>query len=698
MALLAAVAIGAGSGLAQGVTRPGAPQAPMPREVVMLVGHAIEDLEDSRPDPARALLQMPLNHLGLRLSRVGVDGDAPPDLDPAVVCAFGTWFENQQQLPDWVWPWLERQPPTLRILHFGSLQPLASGDDGQRLRAWLQRRGLGYDATQMADPARVVVEYGRGEHVPYESRPVYELLHHGPWNLDGRNSVWLATRDRQQPRRERAPVVTGAFGGIALQPWFVRAGGAADDRRFYVDPFAFLGEALGLAGVPAPDPSVRYGRRLFVLHVDGDGFESPSAVVEGRLNGEVFRDRIIDRWQVPMTISFIVAGLCDRLDPGEPTPRMQIARDILARPWVEAASHSVLHPLDWRRQLTPRSLPRSVVWYPGLEGYRHDMVAEVRESIAFVDRWLVPAGKRCRVMLWSGNANPTEAALAAVAEAGCWNLNGGLFRWDELHASVGFVSPWGHAVGAQFQVFAGAPNENVFDGFYTTMPGAFRHVDRTLENTGRGRILKPANVYVHFYSAEHPARLRALEGLLERWLDREPVLVVPASAYAAAVDDCQRRCAITRTAEGWSFAGFGHCRTVRFDAEPRAIDWANSRGLAGAQRSGERLFVHLAAERAELRFVPAGAPRAAEWPHVEQADADLGDVVLAADAVQFVVPAGRARRVVVAGLPAASSVDVGLGRIQPTPERLVSDARGRACLELPAGPEVFVRITVGRTE
>ena len=145
MTLLAAVAIGAGSGLAQGVTRPDAPQAPMPREVVMLVGHAIEDLEDGRPDPARALLQMPLNHLGLRLSRVGVDGDAPPDLDPAVVCAFGTWFENQQELPDWVWPWLERQPPALRILHFGSLQPLARADDGQRLRAWLQRRGLGAD-------------------------------------------------------------------------------------------------------------------------------------------------------------------------------------------------------------------------------------------------------------------------------------------------------------------------------------------------------------------------------------------------------------------------------------------------------------------------------------------------------------------------------------------------------------------------
>ena len=36
-----------------------------------------------------------------------------------------------------------------------------------------------------------------------------------------------------------------------------------------------------------------------------------------------------------------------------------------------------------------------------------------------------------------------------------------------------------------YQVYAGAANENVFDGFYDTMPGAFRHIDTTIERTGR---------------------------------------------------------------------------------------------------------------------------------------------------------------------------------------------------------------------
>lgn len=663
----------------------------------MLVGRVVEDLEASRGDPARAVLQMPLNHLGMRLRPVGIDGGPPADLDPRQVAAVGTWFENSVELPEWVWPWLERQSPALRVLHFGSLQPLARGDDGARLRARLQRCGLGYDATQLVDPARIDVQYVRRDAVPFESRPVYEMVHHGPWNLDGRNSVWLATRDRDRPRRDRSPVVTGAFGGIALQPWFVRIGGAADDRRFYVDPFAFLREALGLQHTPAPDPSVRLGRRLFVLHVDGDGFESPSHVVEGQCCGEVFRDRIVDRWRVPMTISFIVAGLTDRLDPGEATPRMRIARDILSRPWVEAASHTVLHPLDWRREVTKRSLPRTVVWYDDIAGYSHDMVGEVRDSIAFVDRWLVPPGKRCRVMLWSGAANPTAEALAAAAAAGCRNLNGGLFRYDDLFASVGFVTGWGHAIGDQFQVFAGAPNENVFDGFFTTMPGAFRHVDRTIENTGKDRILKPANVYVHFYSVEQPARLAALEGLLERWLDREEVLAAPASLYAGAVDDCQRRCRIAHRDDGWAFAGFEDCRTVRFDDEPRAIDWARCRGIAGARRLGARLFVHLAAAEAELHFAAAGAS-ATTYVHVEHADCELRAVQPAPGELRFTAAAGNVRRILVTGLPKGATVAVQPGA-DALPAPTCADADGRCEVRLPAGGDCDVRVQVlGRTD
>ena len=191
--------------------------------------------------------------------------------------------------------------------------------------------------------------------------------------------------------------------------------------------------------------------------------------------------------------------------------------------------------MNWRRRLHERAVPRSVVWYPSLANYRHDMVAEVRESVRFIDERLLPPGRRCAVMLWSGMANPDAATLAACDELGIANVNGGVYRWDRAQDSVGYVAPWGRDQGGRRQVYCAAANENVYEGFFDDLPSAFRHVDQTIENTGRGRILKPVNIYAHFYSAETPVRLAALQWLIEKWTSERETIPVPASAWSAAV-------------------------------------------------------------------------------------------------------------------------------------------------------------------
>ena len=651
----------------------------------MLVAKVTQDLEHAHADMPFTLLQMPLNYHGMRLVEHAYSDGELPDVDPTRVRAVGTWLAANDELPDWVWPWLQRQPAHVRVLHLGSLQPLARGDDGQRLRAHLRRFGLGYDNQVVADPSRIKVRFPHPDHYPFESKPVYSRLHLGPWNTDQDNTVWVATQDVRNPRRERVPVVTGSWGGIGLQPWFVRVGGVEMDRRWYADPFAFCRQALGLDGVPAADPSVWNGRRMFVLHVDGDGFESASTVRLDSNCGAVFRDRIVDEWQVPMTISFIVASLTDEMQPAKPTARMRVAREIAERAWVELASHSVLHPLNWRRELHPRSLPRSVVWYRELNGYVHEMAAEVGASIAFIDQWLAPPAKRCRVMLWSGAANPTPDAIRAASDAGCVNLNGGLFRCDALHDSVGYVSPWGRQIGDQWQTFVGAPNENIYPGFFTTMPGAFGHVTQTIERTGGERILKPANVYCHFYSAEHPARLAALEQLLKRWIDEEETVPVFASTYAKAVQDAQYSCEVLRTASGFRWRGFGNCRTLRIEGLSDAVDWENSRGLLGMRRLGDRLFLHLAASDGEIAF----AAGAAAWLHIEHADCDLARVRLAPRELRFDAKGFRARRIVIAGAPPEANLRVAFDG----QERLITcDSDGRYVVELPGGGTSEVRV------
>ena len=115
------------------------------------------------------------------------------------------------------------------------------------------------------------------------------------------------------------------------------------------------------------------------------------------------------------------------------------------------------------------------------------MLAEVRDSITFINDRLLSEGKRCRVLLWSGRANPRPDAIRAVGELGCVNLNGGTFRWDDANDSVGFVLPWSKRVGDQLQVYCGAANENVFSGFFSTMPNAYWHIDEDPDAHGQGQ-------------------------------------------------------------------------------------------------------------------------------------------------------------------------------------------------------------------
>jgi hypothetical protein len=661
---------------------------PEPREVLALSCRAHDDIARAEVDPVHQLLELPLQHLGLVVRSRNLDAGEPADVDPTVTRAVLTFLDGGDPQAPWLLPWLHRQRtrcPGLRFVHFGDLGPLEADADAFAL--WIAQLGFAYRPGFSDDPLRIAVEFHDRDGTHFESPPNRRFVHHGPRSVDKDHRVWLTTRLREGGSDPRTPVVTGAFGGIALRPWTVREGTAADDRRWHLDPFRFFADALATHDLPAPEPCVHFGRRAFLLHVDGDGFESQSTTRPGQLSARVFLDEVIARWRIPMTVSVIVAGLTDDLAPIAPNERMLLAREIFARPWVEAASHSVLHPLNWRRKLTARTAPRTVTWYDDkVAGYAHDMTAEVRASIEFVNRWLVPDGGRCAVMLWSGMANPEAAVLREAARLHCANLNGGVSRFDASADSVGYVSPWGKRVGDAYQVYCGAANENVFDGFFTTLPSVFRHVDTTIARTGAPRILKPANVYVHFYSAERPARLAALHGLLARWVDREDTVPITGSAYARAVtsaaSDALR---IVRTANGFSLGGLGDLRCVRFADPSLRIDWERSKGVLGARVLRRSLYVQLSADAATIVWErdAGAAPR----PHLVQSDHALTEAVRTATGLRMRSTAWRDRVIECAGFLPGARVLVRTG--DEHDRVLVADGTGHCVLRLPPGDDVI---------
>ena len=666
-----------------------APAQEVKRYVFALVPGTKPDIHTE--NPVHLLLECPLNHLGMLVRYHYIESGPPPKgaLDDAA--AVLTWFDSATKEPDWLWGWLMNEVARrdLRVIHFGGWGPLAKKPD--KLRAWLAPFGLKWQEYFRKGPYGIAVELRDEKLCAFEADPRRRAIHTGPKSIGKRNRVWITTRETGEDGTVCHPVVTGSWGAVALNPWAIHTGGDDQDRRWHIDPFVFFREALGLARVPAPHPAVLNGRRMWFLQIDGDGFESLSAIRSGSFAAEVTKDEILDRYQLPFTVSVIIRSLSRDLAVEEATPKMKLARAILAMENVEPASHGVLHTLEWQQALRADSAPRTIMWYPKMDNYEYSPVNEVRESIRFINRRLLDGPRRCTVMLWTGQANPLEDAILAASEEGCVNLNGGVFRWDRWHDSLGFVSPWSRRVGKALQVYAGAANENDFDGFFDTMPSAFRHIDQTIQRTGSPRILKPADIYIHFYSAETRARLRSVHTLIKRWALKEPTAPVFASTYARAVMDAVDTARIIRTPDGWQFIAFGGCRSVRIEDEPRDVDLTRSRGILGTRRIGNRLWIHLAAPDANIVL----SDRAPRRPYVEEANCLLEETVLGERGVAVTAVAYNPRLVVFAGLPPRTNVEVrvdGVLRTSPT------DKDGRVTVRLPEPGKTRIVVWAGGQE
>jgi hypothetical protein len=264
-------------------------------------------------------------------------------------------------------------------------------------------------------------------------------------------------------------------------------------------------------------------------------------------------------------------------------------------------------------------------------------------------------------------------------------MNGGVFRWDSMTDSCGFVSPLGRLTGDSWQIYAGAANENDFDGFFTSMPGAFAHIDDTISRTGAGRVLKPANVYVHFYSAENRSRLDSLHKLIKRWAFEQETVPVYASAYAHAAHSALTEARVLRAPWGWALRDFGGCKTARIDGEERYIDWDRSTGLAGATVLDGSLHVHLAEPDADLVFSDTPVMR----PHLREANHMLQNVRLAADGIDFTSSALHSRELILAGFTPETEVLVSLDDIATT---TTTDEEGLLTLQIDGAGDTRVEV------
>lgn len=469
--------------------------------------------------------------------------------------------------------------------------------------------GLRTDGSRGAQEVRIVA---RDPLVGFELAPRPDRRGFMPLAL-GRGTPLLTVADERSRTMDAAAITP--WGGYVLPPYALVELPGGHEGRWIVQPIAFLQRALRLPDMPVPDTTTESGRRLMLVHMDGDGFPSRAELPGAPLAADVMLREVLERYRVPTTVSVIQGEIApDGLYPALSPALEAVARRMFALPHVEIASHSYSHPFVWRRVEGGGSGDEG--YSLAIPNYTFDAATEIDGSLDYVNRRLAPPGKRARVFLWTGDSNPAAETVERAYAAGVLNMNGGDTLMTKTHPSIAMVAPLGIPKGRWFQVYAPNQNENVYTNGWTGPFYGYERVIETFALTDAPYRLKPIDVYFHTYSAAKRASLAALHRVY-RWALGQPVMNVYASEYIAKVLDFNR-IVVARTLEGdaWLVRGAGDLRTLRVGAARGAPDLARSAGVAGYARHNDQHYLHLAGGEARIALAP-GAPR---LPYVAEAN------------------------------------------------------------------------------
>jgi hypothetical protein len=419
------------------------------------------------------------------------------------------------------------------------------------------------------------------------------------------------------------PAAITPWGGYLLSPYTTGdMGGVDSSNRWYANPLSFLRAALKIdSSVPVPDFTTEMGRRLLMVHIDGDGFANKVERPGYPFAGKVLLDDVLKRYPLPTTVSVIEGEVGPQgLYPGDSPALEAIARDLYALPWVELASHTYSHPFRWSATVGNKHQATDANSLP-LKDYRFNLSREIGGSVAYINERLAPPGKRVKILLWSGDCVPTEEALAEVSKDDLLNMNGGDTIITRSRNSWTNIAGPGLQRGKYYQVFAPDQNENIYTNLWTGPFYGYERVIETFQLTEAPYRFKPIDIYYHPYAVTKPASLHAL-GKVYDWALQQPVNPVHVSDYIRKVLDFNAY-AVARTPQGYRLRGDGFLRTVRLPVQGAALDMGSSAGVAGIAPGPNARYVSLVDGNAEIVFSSDSMAGGPPLPYLESANARL---------------------------------------------------------------------------
>ncbi|QSI76712.1 MULTISPECIES: bifunctional glycoside hydrolase 114/ polysaccharide deacetylase family protein [Niveibacterium] len=565
----------------------------MPRHIAVMI--------DGREAPAlhyrsaHRFAEMPLNYFGYVADYFDVSKPLPV-LDRARYAGIVSWFggqlapELQARYRKWL---LDQIAAGLRIAVFEA--PGFAAD-----AAFARATGL----LRSPPPVGQLTLERRHEAIGFEIEPPMNRRRLVGVRIDDSvGEPWARLRDEQGHRYDAVAITR--WGGFALGSYaVVEISTSLEASRWVVDPFRFLKAALALPDLPMPETSSDAGRRMLFAHVDGDGFPSRAEFAGSPYAAQVMLDELVTRYPIPHALSVIEAEVApDGLYPKESAALEAIARRGFALPNVEIATHTYSHPFKWRKvEAGDASTDDDADYHLEVPGYTPSLAREITASAEYIRKRLAPPGKPVGILLWSGDAVPSVAALDEAASAGLLNMNGGSTRVTAANPTMTEVSALGVRLAGRFQVYAPVMNENVYTNLWRGPFYGFRRVVETFRMTGEPRRIKPIDIYYHTYAASKPASLRSLREAYDWAMTQTTRPVFPSEFIRIATDF--NRVALARDVTDGSYLlrGLGVLRSLRAPATLGEPNLAVSKGLAGWAEGPDGRYLILADSQAHITF------------------------------------------------------------------------------------------------
>ena len=586
----------------------------MPRKVLMVYNNA--DTEYDLINTSDLTYgTMPLNYLGYSVEYLDDRSTLPAEPLAGRYAGIVVWLDNAAGKQGSVLAaWLKKQIDAgVPVAVLGECEFLFDNVDAGQLGVQLP------SASNERTRLHIV------QHDPlvgFETQPILDRAAFFPLHIQTGKSLLTLANDRGETQDA---VALTPWGGYALNPYVIveltsisNNTGPKDtgnNQRWVINPIEFLKRALKLPEMPMPNVTTESGRRMLMVHMDGDGFASKGEFPGSPYSGEVLLEQILKKYPLPSTISVIQGEVApDGLYPAQSAALEKIAREIFALPQVEIGSHSYSHPFQWQKAV---SNPEDEDYHLNIPNYTFDLQKEIPGSISYIESRLAPPGKKVMTFLWTGDCNVGVDALELANHVGILSMNGGETTITRSFPTLSLVGPLGVAKGKYFQVYAPNQNENVYTNNWLGPFYGFERVIETFELTDAPYRLKPIDIYFHAYSATKQASLRALDRVF-KWAMGQETTPVHVSDYIRKVLDFNSM-VVARTRDGWLVRGAGDVRELRAPLALGQPVLDDNAGVAGFNRYRDGQYLHIAGNEANIRF----SKSAAAVPYLVSANARI---------------------------------------------------------------------------